>query len=64
MLKKILFKLKKQILKDAYQRAEEKIEKISNIKRFVQVAYFKYLSTNNFNNSNEIYTKYKYLFEP
>ena len=41
MLKKILFKLKKQILKDAYQRAEEKIEKISNIKRFVQVAYFK-----------------------
>ncbi len=41
MLKKILFKLKKQILKDAYQRAEEKNRKNLKYKTFCSSCIFK-----------------------
>ena len=39
------------------------IENNIDIKHLVQVSYFKYISTSNINNNNEIYEKYKYLFE-
>ena len=39
------------------------VEKDINIKNIIQDAFFKYIATNSPNNCNEIYSKYKYLFE-
>lgn len=44
-------------------KLKKEIEKNSGIKHLVQTAYFKYISTSDFDNCNEIYEKYKYLFE-
>ncbi len=44
-------------------KLKKEIENNIDIKHLVQVSYFKYISTSNINNNNEIYEKYKYLFE-